>query len=139
MIKISDEITLNEKDIKEEFIKASGPGGQNVNKLSTAVKLFFNVKETATLSVEIKTRLIKLSGSRITDQGVLIIHAKRFRSQDRNRKDAFERLKKLLLKAAQKPKTRRKTKPTKAAIEKRLQSKKKKSDLKKSRNAFSKF
>ena len=104
MIKISDEITLNEKDIKEEFIKASGPGGQNVNKLSTAVKLFFNVKETATLSVEIKTRLIKLSGSRITDQGVLIIHAKRFRSQDRNRKDAFERLKKLLLKAAHKPK-----------------------------------
>jgi ribosome-associated protein len=129
LIKVNDIITINEKDIREEFIKSSGPGGQNVNKLSTAVKLFYNVKE-ASIPIDVKARLKDLSGSKMTEEGMLIIHAKRLRSQDQNRKDALSRLKKLLIQACKKPRLRRKTKPTKASVEKRLASKKKRSMVK---------
>lgn len=130
MIYITDEISISEAEIQEEFIRASGPGGQNVNKVSTAVQLRFNVANSPNLPEAVKSKLIKLAGRRMTDDGVLIIDSRRYRMQNRNREEALNRLVTLIKKALEKPKKRIRTKPTRAAKEKRLQSKKFRSSVK---------
>ncbi|MEN8153781.1 MAG: alternative ribosome rescue aminoacyl-tRNA hydrolase ArfB [Acidobacteriota bacterium] len=133
MIVIEKEIYIDEKDLDYKFIRSSGPGGQNVNKVSTAVQLKFNIRENITLSAEIKNRLMKLSGSKVSEDGILLIEAKRFRTRERNRIDALNRLKKLILLAVKVPVKRIGTIPTKSSQAKRLETKKKLSDIKKSR------
>jgi len=129
MIAITPTIQIDERELQFEYIRASGPGGQNVNKVATAVQLRFDVRASS-LPVEIKERLTHLAGKRVTSEGVLMIEAKRFRTQEQNRFDALERFSELVKKASVKPKARRKTKPTSASKEKRLQSKKQRSKIK---------
>jgi ribosome-associated protein len=130
MIYVTKDISIAENEIDEEFIRASGPGGQNVNKVSTAVQMRFDVRRSPSLPEDVRQRLMKLGGKRITSDGVLIIEASRFRHQDRNRQDALERLKELIRRAAYKPKSRIKTKPTGAAKQKRLEAKHRRSEKK---------
>ena len=133
MIEITNNISIHESELKIDFVQASGPGGQNVNKVATAVQLRFDVLNSPSLPGEIKTRLIKLAGKRMTQDGVLVIEAKRFRTQERNREDALVRFQALVQKATEKPKKRVKTKPTKAAQEARLKEKKRKGEIKRYR------
>ena len=135
MIQITKSISINEKEIKEEFIRSSGPGGQNVNKVATAVQLRFNVTGSSSLPDEIKERLIKLGGSRVTADGTLIITARRFRAQEKNREDALHRLISLIREACRKQKSRKKTKPTYASVKIRLENKRKRSGIKSSRQS----
>ena len=123
MIHITSEITLRKDEISFEFIRSPGPGGQNVNKTSTGVKLRFNVNESVSLTDRVKKRLIALAGKRITRTGILIIEAHRFRSQDRNRKDAISRLTILIKKAALEPVRRIPTGPSSSAKVKRIREK----------------
>jgi ribosome-associated protein len=135
MIHITDAIAIDEREIEESFIRASGPGGQNVNKLSTAVQLRFDVRRSPSLPNDVSVRLQRLAGSRLTKDGVLVITAQRHRTQERNRDDALARLVELIRAAAVPPKPRRPTRPTAASRARRLQGKKRRSGIKGLRQA----
>jgi len=139
MIRITPRIVVDEREIHEQFMRASGPGGQNVNKLSSAVQLRFDVRHSPSLPPDVRARLERLAGSRLTGEGVLIITARRHRTQARNREDALERLIDLIRRAAAAPLPRRPTKPTRAAHERRIESKKRRSGIKRLRRAKPSF
>lgn len=129
-LQITPRVSIDERDIELQFVRASGPGGQNVNKVSTAVQLRFRA---TSLPGDVFQRLRALAGRRLTDDGILIIDARQFRTQERNRSDAHERLLELIRRACEKPKPRVKTKPTKASRERRLDSKRRQSGRKQTR------
>ncbi len=130
MIPITPNIALDENEIQENFIRASGPGGQNVNKVATAVQLRFDVRHSASLPEDVRERLRRIAGRRMNQAGEIIIEAKQYRTQEQNRQDALDRLIALIRQAAQKPRARRATKPTRAAKERRLESKKRRGEIK---------
>src|ERR1044072_809173 len=124
MIRATDDISLDESEIEESFVRSSGPGGQNVNKLSTAVQLRFDVRRSPSLPNDVAVRMMRLAGKRITKDGVLVLVAQNHRTQERNRAEALERLAALIREAAVRPVKRIATKPTRAAKQKRLKAKK---------------
>jgi ribosome-associated protein len=135
MIQITPTISIDEREIQEHFIRASGPGGQNVNKVATAVQLRFNVAGSLSLPHDVRERLVRLAGRRITEGGILIIEARRFRTQEQNRQDAVDRLIRLIRKATERPKTRRKTRPSMASKKRRLDTKHRRSETKRMRKS----
>ena len=139
MIRITRTIAIHESEIQQEFIRASGPGGQNINKVATAVQLRFDVGNSPSLPDDVRERLIRLTGRRITGDGVLIIDARRFRTQERNRQDAIDRLVALIRKAVEKPKVRRKARPTLAAKRRWVETKRRRSETKRLRHSVPRF
>lgn len=136
MIKVTDKILINDDEVQEEFIRASGPGGQNVNKVSTAVQLRFDARNSPGLTEEVKRRLASAAGRRMTNEGVLVITAKRLRTREENRKDALERLLDLIKKAAVRPAPRIKTRATKGSKERRIKEKKERAERKRMRGGL---
>ena len=134
MIEITPRIAIDEAELEERFFRAGGPGGQNVNKVSTAVQLRFDIRNSPSLPEHVRERAERLAGSRLTNEGVIVITAQRFRTQERNREDAIARLVELIGKAAEAPPIRRATKPTRASKERRLKAKKGRSEVKKMRS-----
>jgi ribosome-associated protein len=135
MIPITPTIALDENEIQYEFVRASGPGGQNVNKVATAVQLRFDVANSPSLPADVRERLMRLVGKRLTDEGVVILEAQSHRTQERNRQDALDRLVDLIRRAAEKPKPRRQTQPTRASQQRRLESKRHRSAIKRARHS----
>jgi ribosome-associated protein len=133
MIPIAGHIAIDPGEIEEHFIRASGPGGQNVNKVATAVQLRFDIRHSPSLPDDVKARAERLSGSRLTREGVIVIAADRFRSQERNREDALERLVDLLRRACVRPTRRKPTRPGRAAKQKRLETKTRRGAIKRLR------
>jgi ribosome-associated protein len=123
MIPVTPMLSLSEEEIRLEFVRASGPGGQNVNKVATAVQLRFDVGRSPSLPDEVRARLFRLAGRRVTEDGVLLINARRFRTQERNRQDAIDRLVALISKAAERPRARLRTQPAPASRQRRLDAK----------------
>ncbi len=135
MIPITPHLALDENELHEEFIRSSGAGGQNVNKVATAVQLRFDVEHSPSLPDEVRERLKQLAGKRLTQEGVLVIKAQSFRTQEKNREDAVARLVELVREAAKRPIVRRPTKPTRASQQRRLESKSRQSHLKRMRRS----
>ena len=132
MIEISPTLSIDERELEFDYVRASGPGGQNVNKVSTAVQLRFDVRGSS-LPEEVKARLVKVAGKRVTSDGVLVIEAKSFRTQEKNKEDAIARFVALMRRSLERPKPRRKTRPTQRSVEKRLESKKRRGEIKRMR------
>ena len=130
MIRVTENIGIDEREILESFVRSSGPGGQNVNKVATAVQLRFDARGSPSLPEAVRARVEKLAGARLTKDGVVVIFADRFRTQERNRADALERLVSLIRRAADLPKPRRPTRPTVASKERRLKGKSERSGVK---------
>jgi ribosome-associated protein len=135
MIPVTPRLSIDENEIQEAFIRASGPGGQNVNKVATAVQLRFDVARSPSLPADVRDRLIRLAGKKMTEGGVLLIEARRFRTQARNRQDALDRLIRLIRKAAEKPRIRRKTRPTLASKRRRMENKRRRGEAKRLRHS----
>jgi ribosome-associated protein len=135
MLIVTPSLAIDDSEIEEHFVRASGPGGQNVNKVATAVQLRFDVGRSTALSDEIRQRLTSIAGKRMTSDGVLVIDARRHRTQADNREDARERLAEMIRQATVRPVRRRKTKPTRAAKQQRLDTKRRRADRKRGRRA----
>ncbi|MCB2204124.1 aminoacyl-tRNA hydrolase [bacterium] len=133
MLAITADIHIPDSELEESFVRSSGPGGQNVNKVATAVQLRFDVQHSPSLPEDVRERLLKMEKNRINEEGVLIIEARRYRSQERNRQDARDRLARAIHHALSPPKPRKKTRPTRASNLKRLEDKKRRSEKKKLR------
>lgn len=133
MIPVTESISIDEQDIQFDYVRSAGPGGQNVNKVSTSVQLRFNIIQASTLEPKIKDRLIKLGGNRVTSDGILIIEAKRYRTQEKNRLDSIKRLVTLIQQAAEEPKIRKKTRPTLTSSAARVDEKKRRGAIKRIR------
>ncbi len=135
MIRITSKISLAEAELSWDFMRASGPGGQNVNKVATAVRLHFDLKNSSSLPEEVRRRLVRLAGRKVNAKGILTIDGRRFRTQEKNRRDTLHRLIKLIRQAARKPRTRRRTRPSRASVERRLESKRHRGEIKRRRQA----
>jgi ribosome-associated protein len=135
MLQITSTLSIPDDELTVTFIRASGPGGQNVNKVATAVQMRFDVFRSPSLTEEVKLRLVKLAGNKMTHDGVLVIEAKRYRAQEKNRSDAEQRLSALIQKALVRPKRRRPTHPTFASQVRRVESKKRKGEIKRLRRS----
>ena len=133
MIRVTPEISIRERELRLDFIRSSGPGGQNVNKVATAVQLRFDVFRSPSLPEDVRRRLVRIAGKKVSKEGVLLIDARRFRTQERNRQDAVDRLIHWVRRAAEKPKKRIKTKPTLSSRERRLEGKRQRSETKRLR------
>jgi ribosome-associated protein len=134
-IRVTRTIAIDEGEVQLDFVRASGPGGQKVNKVATAVQLRFDVANSPSLPDDVRDRLVRLAGSRMTKEGVLVIDARRFRTQARNQRDAIDRLIEMIRQAAQEPKRRRKTRPTLASKRRRLEAKRRRSEKKRLRRS----
>lgn len=133
MLPVTDTLSIPDSELEERFVRSSGPGGQNVNKVATAVELRFDAAHSSVLTDDVRTRLRKIAGARMTDEGVLVLDARRHRTQAQNREDARERLVALIRAALVRPRRRRKTKPTHASVEKRITAKKLRAETKRAR------
>jgi ribosome-associated protein len=137
MIRITQDIAIRETELKLDFIRSSGPGGQNVNKVATAVQLRFDAARSPSLPEDVRRRLVRIAGKRVSKEGVLLLDARRFRTQERNRQDALDRLAHWIRRAAEKPKKRIKTRPTLRSKERRLEGKRRQSETKRLRRSVS--